>query len=171
MGIYNTNAYSPLGAIQAGIANVNEKNRIKDNYWKNWGNTWSNFATDMGKLAGRTIDGISAAESDPDQAELEKLEEELREAEIEQKYNEQVEQRKAFDQWASGVDRLKHYQEGQYRDYRPLPDMDGYHPYQERRYPDYSDYHPTTDMNDYHPIQGNPLFGMEEFYRRGGGVY
>lgn len=171
MGIYNTNAYSPLGAIQAGIANVNEKNRITDNYWKNLGNTWANTVSEIGKIAGRTIDGISAYESDPDKAELEKLEEELKEAQIEQKYNEQVEQRKAFDKWASDVDRLKHYQEGQYRDYRPLPDMTGYHPYQERRYPDYSDYKPAADMTGYHPITGNPLFGMEEFYRRGGGVY
>lgn len=148
MGIYNTNAYSPLGAIQAGIANVNEHNRIKDAYWKRKGEIWSKLAEDMGKMGGRFIDGISAYESDPDQSELDKLEEELREAQIEQKYNEQVEQRKAFDQWASDVDRLKHYQEGQYGNYRPLPDMDGYH-----------------------PITGNPLFGMEEFYRRGGGVY
>lgn len=144
MGIYQSNAYNPLGAIQAGIANVNERNRIKDAYWKRKGEIWSKFAEDMGKMGGRVIDGISAYESDPDQAELDKLEEELREAQIEQKYNEQVEQRKAFDQWASDVDRLKYYQEGQYRDYRPLPDMNGYH-----------------------PITGNPLFGMEEFYRKG----
>lgn len=149
MGIYNTNAYSPLGAIQAGIANVNEKNRIKDNYWKNWGNTWANTVSEIGKIAGRTIDGISAYESDPDKAELAKLEEELEEAqkeEIQKQYDAQVAQRKAFDEWAMNPDRLKAYQEEQYRDYRPL--MDGYH-----------------------PITGNPLFGMEDFYRRGGGVY
>ena len=34
MGVYTGNTYNPLGAIQAGINNVNERNRIKNEYWK-----------------------------------------------------------------------------------------------------------------------------------------
>ena len=37
MGIYNTNSYNPLGSIQAALNNVNEHNRIKNEYWKNKG--------------------------------------------------------------------------------------------------------------------------------------
>lgn len=110
MGVYSSNTYNPLGSIQAALNNVNERNRIKNEYWKRKGEIWSNFAQDMGKLGTRMIDGFMAGSesNDPNSAEarLAALEEELKEAEeaeriqaIQDKYNEQVAQRQAVNQY------------------------------------------------------------------------
>lgn len=85
MGIYNTNSYNPLGSIQAALNNVNEKNRIKNEYWKNKGQIWSNFAQNIGNIGNRMLDGIVAYSegydaNDPE-ARLAALEKELKDAE------------------------------------------------------------------------------------------
>lgn len=60
MGVYNTNSYNPLGSIQAALNNVNERNRIKNEYWKNKGQIWSNFANQMGQIGGRLTDALTS---------------------------------------------------------------------------------------------------------------
>lgn len=108
MGIYNTNSYNPLGSIQAALNNVNERNRIKNEYWKRKGEIWSNFANQMGKIGGRLVDGLTAGSETNGslEARLAALETELKEAEeaervqaIQDKYNEQVAQRQAVNQY------------------------------------------------------------------------
>ena len=110
MGIYNTNSYNPLGSIQAALNNVNEHNRIKNEYWKNKGQIWSNFAQNMGNIGNRMLDGIVAYSegydaNDPE-VRLAALEKELKDAQeaeriqaIQGKYNEQVAQRQAMDDY------------------------------------------------------------------------
>lgn len=108
MGVYSSNTYNPLGSIQAALNNVNERNRIKNEYWKRKGEIWSNFANQMGKIGGRLIDGLTAGSETNGslEARLAALEEELKEAEeaervqaIQDKYNEQVAQRQAVNQY------------------------------------------------------------------------
>ena len=100
MGIYTSNAYSPMNSIQAALNNVNDKNRIKNEYWKNKGQIWSNFANEMGKLGGRLVDAYQAYSESPEarlsalQKELEEAKEAERIKQIQDKYNEQVEMRK-----------------------------------------------------------------------------
>ena len=102
MGIYNTNTYNPMGAIQAALNNVNERNRIKNEYWKNKGQIWSNLANNLASIGGRTLDAYQAEQESPE-ARLAALEEELTEAQriqgIQDKYNSQVSQRQAVNQY------------------------------------------------------------------------
>lgn len=104
MGIYNTLTYNPLGSIQTAINNVNERNRIKRDYWKNKGEIWSKAVKDLGSIAGKAIDYYQAYKESPE-GRLEALQKELEEAErikeIQDKYNQQVAQRKAFDEYAN----------------------------------------------------------------------
>lgn len=108
MGVYSSNTYNPLGSIQAALNNVNERNRIKNEYWKRKGEIWSNFANQMGKIGGRLVDGLTAGSETNGslEARLAALETELKEAEeaervqaIQDKYNEQVAQRQAVNQY------------------------------------------------------------------------
>lgn len=131
MGVYSSNTYNPLGSIQAALNNVNERNRIKNEYWKRKGEIWSNFANQMGKIGGRVIDGLTAGSesNDPNSAEarLAALEEELKEAEeaeriqaIQDKYNEQVAQRQAMDEYLkNSPEALANRYAMAMRDYRP----------------------------------------------------
>jgi len=108
MGVYSSNTYNPLGSIQAALNNVNERNRIKNEYWKRKGEIWSNFANQMGKIGGRVVDSLTAGSETNGslEARLAALETELKEAEeaeriqaIQDKYNEQVAQRQAVNQY------------------------------------------------------------------------
>lgn len=100
MGVYTSNAYSPMNSIQAALNNVNDKNRIKNEYWKNKGQIWSNFANEMGKLGGRLVDAYQAYSESPEarlsalQKELEEAKEAERIKQIQDRYNEQVAMRK-----------------------------------------------------------------------------
>lgn len=158
MGVYSSNTYNPLGSIQAALNNVNERNRIKNEYWKRKGEIWSNFAQDMGKLGTRMIDGFVAnsESNDPNSAEarLAALEEELKEAQeaeriqaIQDKYNEQVAMRQAMD------DYLKNSPEALANQYAEA--MKGYRP-------NFGGY-------NYNQFQGGvyPEQEMQDFYRRG----
>lgn len=158
MGVYSSNTYNPLGSIQAALNNVNERNRIKNEYWKRKGEIWSNFANQMGKIGGRLVDGLTAysESNDPNSAEarLAALEEELKEAEeaeriqaIQDKYNEQVAQRQAMDEY------LKNSPEALANQYAEA--MKGYRP-------NFGGY-------NYNQFQGGvyPEQEMQDFYRRG----
>lgn len=153
MGIYNTNSYNPLGSIQAALNNVNERNRIKNEYWKRKGEIWSNFAQDMGKIGNRMLDGIVAYSeggnaNDPD-ARLAALEAELKEAEeaeriqaIQDKYNEQVAQRQAMDDYLkNSPEALANRYSMAMRDYKP--NFAGYNmdQYNTGLYPEMQDYY------------------------------
>lgn len=147
MGIYNTNSYNPLGSIQAALNNVNEKNRIKNEYWKNKGQIWSNFAQNMGNIGNRMLDGIVAYSegydaNDPE-ARLAALEEEL----IEAKYNEQVAQRQAMDDYLkNSPEALANRYAMAMRDYKP----------------NFAGYNLDQFQGGVYPEQE-----MQDFYRRG----
>lgn len=147
MGIYNTNSYNPLGSIQAALNNVNEKNRIKNEYWKNKGQIWSNFAQNMGNIGNRMLDGIIAYSegydaNDPE-VRLAALEEEL----IEAKYNEQVAQRQAMDDYLqNSPEALANRYAMAMRDYKP----------------NFAGYNLDQFQGGVYPEQE-----MQDFYRRG----
>ena len=147
MGIYNTNSYNPLGSIQAALNNVNEKNRIKNEYWKNKGQIWSNFAQNMGNIGNRMLDGIVAYsegyDSNDPEARLAALEEEL----IEAKYNEQVAQRQAMDDYLkNSPEALANSYAMAMRDYKP----------------NFAGYNLDQFQGGVYPEQE-----MQDFYRRG----
>lgn len=158
MGVYTSNTYNPMSSIQAALNNVNERNRIKNKYWKTKGQIWSNFAQDMGKLGTRMIDSFVANSESTDanspEARLEALEKELKDAEeaerlqaIQDKYNEQVAQRQAMDEYLKNTpEALANQYAMAMRDYRP--NFGGY---------------------NYNQFQGGvyPEQEMQDFYRRG----
>lgn len=158
MGVYTSNTYNPMSSIQAALNNVNERNRIKNEYWKTKGQIWSNFAQDMGKLGTRMIDSFVANSEGTDanspEARLEALEKELKDAEeaerlqaIQDKYNEQVAQRQAMDEYLkNSPEALANQYAMAMRDYRP--NFGGY---------------------NYNQFQGGvyPEQEMQDFYRRG----
>lgn len=171
MGVYNTNSYNPLGSIQAALSNVNERNRIKNEYWKNKGQIWSNFANQMGKLGGRLVDGLTAYSESNDpyspEARLAALETELKEAQeaeriqtIQDKYNEQVAQRQAMDDYLNNA-----YADSLYNAAMNLNTNKG---------PSLSEVY-SEAMKGYRPNFGGYNLGqntgvypeMEELYRRG----
>lgn len=148
MGIYNTLTYNPLGSIQTAISNVNERNRIKRDYWKNKADIWSNSIKGLASIAGKALDYYQAYKEDPE-TKLAALQKELEEAEhlkeVQDKYNQQVEQRKAFDEYAlrdKGV-----YEANKMKDYKPNID-DSYVTY-------------LGAINNY------SLPYMQDYYRRG----
>lgn len=148
MGIYNTLTYNPLGSIQTAISNVNERNRIKRDYWKNKADIWSNSIKGLASIAGKALDYYQAYKEDPE-TKLAALQKELEEAEhlkeVQDKYNQQVAQRKAFDEYAlrdKGV-----YEADKMQDYKPNID-DSYVTY-------------LGAINNY------SLPYMQDYYRRG----
>ena len=154
MGVYNTLTYNPLGSIQTAISNVNERNRIKRDYWKNKADIWSNSIKGLASIAGKALDYYQAYKEDPE-TKLAALQKELEEAEhlkavqhlkeVQDKYNQQVAQRKAFDEYAlrdKGV-----YEADKMQDYKPNID-DSYVTY-------------LGAINNY------SLPYMQDYYRRG----
>jgi hypothetical protein len=151
MGVYSSNTYNPLGSIQAALNNVNEHNRIKNEYWKRKGEIWSNFANQMGKIGGRLVDGLTAGSETNGslEARLAALEAELKEAEeaeriqaIQDKYNEQVAQRQAMDDYLNNSpEALANRYAMAMRDYRP--NFAGYNmdQYNTGVYPEMEDYY------------------------------
>lgn len=148
MGIYNTLTYNPLGSIQTAISNVNERNRIKRDYWKNKADIWSNSIKGLASIAGKALDYYQAYKEDPE-TKLAALQKELEEAEhlkeVQDKYNQQVEQRKAFDEYALRDKGL--YAANKMQDYKPNID-DSYATY-------------LGAINNY------SLPYMQDYYRRG----
>lgn len=146
MGIYNTNAYNPMGAIQAALNNVNERNRIKNEYWKNKGQIWSNFAKEMAGIGGRTLDAYQAEQESPE-ARLAALEQERNEA----IYNQQVAQRQRVNDYLMNGKVVPAYNDnyGFSVAQDATNSMDGYVP--------------SVDMNDYAQYLRNTMGGV---YRR-----
>lgn len=174
MGVYSSNTYNPLGSIQAALNNVNERNRIKNEYWKRKGEIWSNFAQDMGKLGTRMIDGFMAnsESNDPNSAEarLAALEEELKEAEeaeriqaIQDKYNEQVAQRQAMDEYLNNAYADKLHDATMNLNMAKGPSLSEV--YAEAM----KGYRPNFGGYNYNQFQGGvyPEQEMQDFYRRG----
>lgn len=151
MGVYTSNSYNPLGSIQAALNNVNERNRIKNEYWKRKGEIWSNFANQLGKIGGRLVDGLTAGSETNGslEARLAALESELKEAEeaervqaIQDKYNEQVAQRQAMDDYLNNSpEALANRYAMAMKDYRP--NFAGYNmdQYNTGLYPEMQDYY------------------------------
>ena len=146
MGIYNTNAYNPMGAIQAALNNVTERNRIKNEYWKNKGQIWSNLANNLASIGGRTLDAYQAEQESPE-ARLAALEQERNEA----IYNQQVEQRKDVNDYLMSGRVVPAYNDnyGFSVAQDATNSMDGYVP--------------SVDMNDYAQYLRNTMGGV---YRR-----
>lgn len=172
MGIYNTNSYNPLGSIQAALNNVNEKNRIKNEYWKNKGQIWSNFAQNIGNIGNRMLDGIVAYsegyDSNDPEARLAALEEELKDAEeaeriqsIQDKYNAQVAQRQAMDDYLkNSPEALANRYAMAMRDYKP--NFTGYDNNMKDYKPNFGGYNLDQFQGGVYPEQE-----MQDFYRRG----
>lgn len=146
MGIYERDNIPYQNIIDSMIKNRQAGAKIKSDNWRKQGEIWSNVVKELGSMAGRTMDAYQAQGESPE-ARLAALEEERKQAEIEQKYNEQVAQRKAVEAYIDSYNQTNAAKTAarNMQGYRPLPNMDGYE-----------------------PAQGNNLFGMEEFYRRGG---
>lgn len=174
MGVYSNNTYNPLGSIQAALNNVNERNRIKNEYWKRKGEIWSNFANQIGKIGGRLVDGLTAysESNDPNSAEarLAALEEELKEAQeaeriqaIQDKYNEQVAQRQAMDEYLNNAYADKLYETAANLNTSKGPSLSEV--YAEAM----KGYRPNFGGYNYNQFQGGvyPEQEMQDFYRRG----
>lgn len=144
-GIYQRDNIGYGSLLANAIANrINWINRKGDTIRK-YGDIASNAVKELGSMGGRLVDAYQADKESPE-ARLEKLQEELREAEAIQKYNEQVEQRRAVIDYINEYNQRSAAQKAaeQMKDYRTLPQGYG------------------------QPMQGNNLYGMEEFYRKGG---
>lgn len=122
MGIYERDNVPYQNIIDSMIRNRQAGAKIKGDKWRKQGEIWSNAVKELGSIAGRTMDAYQGGQETLE-ARLAALEEERKQAELEQKYKEQVAQRRAVDQYIREADASN---------------------------------------------QGNNLFGMEEFYRRGG---
>lgn len=174
MGVYTSNTYNPMSSIQAALNNVNERNRIKNEYWKTKGQIWSNFAQDMGKLGTRMIDSFVANSESNDanspEARLEALEKELKDAEeaeriqaIQDKYNEQVAQRQAMDEYLNNAYADKLHDAAMNLNMAKGPSLSEVYAEAMRGYtPNFGGY-------NYNQFQGGvyPEQEMQDFYRRG----
>lgn len=98
MGIYERDNIPYQNIIDSMIRNRQAGAKIKSDNWRKQGEIWSNFTKEMGQMGGRMLDAYQANQEDPN-VRLKALEEELRQAEIEEKYNEQVKQRQAMDEY------------------------------------------------------------------------
>ena len=187
MGVYNTLTYNPLGSIQTAISNVNERNRIKRDYWKNKADIWSNSIKGLASIAGKALDYYQAYKEDPE-TKLAALQKELEEAEhlkavqhlkeVQDKYNQQVAQRKAFDEYAlrdKGVYEAEHLKEVQDKYNQQVAQRKAFDEYALRDKGVYE----ADKMQDYKPniddsyvtylgaINNYSLPYMQDYYRRG----
>lgn len=135
-GIYTRDNINYSTMLQNAIANraraAERQAQYIQNQGKLWGDTVTNVGNTIGKGAFYSYDPQSLAEK---KAELAKLEEE------QAKYNEQVEQRKKFDEIFNNPEKL-------------AKDQAARESYIEKQYNDYSDYKPngTYDMDGYRPF-------------------
>lgn len=104
MSIYNRDNINYSQMIQNAIANRNAAAQRQAAYDQAKGKLWGDTTTNIAKNIGR---GIYAEldENDEDEAELEKLLELKKQKEAIAKYNEQVEQRRAFDEIFNNPDK------------------------------------------------------------------
>lgn len=109
MGIYKANSYNPITSIQAGLREATERGKLAGDkyradadFWKGATEIGQKFADDMGKVGLNAYD-MYVEQNDTPEAKLAALEEELAEAQriqnVQDKYNSQVSQRKAVNQY------------------------------------------------------------------------
>lgn len=104
MSIYSRDNINYQGMVDAAIRNRAERGRIKADNLRKQGEIWSKAVKDLGSIAGKALDYYQAYKESPE-GRLEALQKELAEAEhlkeVQDKYNQQVAQRKAFDEYAN----------------------------------------------------------------------
>lgn len=98
MGIYERDNIPYQNIIDSMIRNRQAGAKIKGDNWRKQGEIWSNAVKELGSIAGRTMDAYQG-DQETLEAHLAALEEERKQAELEQKYKEQVAQRRAVDQY------------------------------------------------------------------------
>jgi len=109
MGIYKANSYNPITSIQAGLREATERGKLAGDkyradadFWKGATEIGQKFADDMGKVGLNAYD-MYVEQNDTPEARLAALEQELAEAQriqnVQDKYNSQVSQRKAVNQY------------------------------------------------------------------------
>lgn len=134
MSIYSRDNINYGSMLQNAVANRISAAEKRANAIKAQGEIWSGLVKDLGSMGARTYDAYQAEKESPEYR-LKQLEEELRQAEIEQKYNEQVAQRRAVNDYiAEQRARASLPTQGEIysRDmdgYNPQPDMTGYSDY------------------------------------------
>ena len=153
MGVYQRDNIQYNNMIDAAIRNRLEGAKVRSDAQRKQGEIWGGAVKNLGNMAARYMDYANANKESPE-ARLEALEKELRQAEIEKKYNEQVAQRRAVQ------DYIDNYNYNNKRDsfiaqaianaQGQRPNMAGYGVYQ--------------DANSINPLM---LQQIEEEYRRG----
>lgn len=132
-GIYTRDNVNYSQMLQNAIANRARNAERQAQYIQNQGKLWGDTATNVGKIAGR---GYMAYQDslDEDEAELAQLK-------AQKAYEEQVEQRKKFDEIFNNPEKLAKEQAAR-------------ESYIEKQYNDYADYKPngTYDMAGYRPF-------------------
>lgn len=106
MAIYDRSNIDYSGMIRDMINARTAGAKIAADNIRNQGELWGNFAKDMGSMGARTLDAYQAYQESPE-ARLKALEQELQQAQNEQKYNEQVAQRRALDRAIAGYPEYK----------------------------------------------------------------
>lgn len=103
MSIYSRDNINYQSLLDSMIRNRSEQARRDADTIRQQGQIWSGFVKDTGKMIGKGLDYYSAYSEDPS-TKLAELQKELEEAEhikeVEDKYNQQVAQRLAFDDYA-----------------------------------------------------------------------
>lgn len=103
MSIYSRDNINYQSLLDSMIRNRSEQARRDADTMRQQGQIWSGFVKDTGKMIGKGLDYYSAYSEDPS-TKLAELQKELEEAEhlkeVEDKYNQQVAQRLAFDDYA-----------------------------------------------------------------------
>lgn len=167
MSIYNRDNINYSQMIQNAIANRNAAAQRQAAYDQAKGKLWGDTTTNIAKNIGR---GIYAEldENDEDEAELEKLLELKKQKEAIAKYNEQVEQRRAFDEIFNNPDKefgiynpKYNTPQGASLSEEGTRSMQGYVPL--------TAYTPNYHNNPYDNETDNPYIYdlMQDYYRRG----
>jgi hypothetical protein len=106
MGVYQRDNIQYNNMIDAAIRNRLEGAKVRSDAQRKQGEIWGGTVKNLGGMAARYMDYANANRESPE-ARLKALEEELRQAEIEKKYNEQVAQRRALDRAIAGYPEYK----------------------------------------------------------------
>ena len=167
-GVYTRDNINYGSMLQNAIANRIHSAERQAAYRNAMGKLWGETATNIGKYIGRGAMATADMYGDEDEAELERLLELRNKEEAIAKYNEQVEQRKAFDEVFNNPDK----EFGVYNPKYNTPQgaslseegtrsMQGYVPL--------TAYTPNYHNNPYDNETDNPYIYalMQDYYRRG----
>lgn len=179
MGIYNRDGINYSSMLMAALKDRADTAARQAAYQEKMGKIWGDATKSVGNMIGRGI--MASADSyggnstpttiDEDKAELAKLEEE------QQKYNEQVEQRRKFDELFNSPSAAQWKANAEYFDYNPEPQlqaqnatnyMSGYNPTYTRNYIPEQDKDWYRQQEEEQPVTYNPYsYAMQTYYRRG----